>query len=369
MIKVLAMTPFYLPTMGGIEVLVDSVSQRLVDHGVETVVITDTADGLPSFGIVNGARVYRFRLARAIMSGSPREPLEVLHEIRQVVDRERPDIVHLHSVTQAAAFYIDRLLPKMRFAAQLVVTQHGVLEPVDQMGVTRALLRRAQVLTGVSEAVLKSAVAFSGRTDSPLLIRNGISGVPALPREMPARHRLLCVGRLQREKGIDLAIDALAMVRSRGVDASLDLIGQGEDGREFAARADALGIADYVSFLGRRSQEAARQAIAEASLLLVPSRTREGFALVAAEAAMAGTPCIAADTGGLAETVEHGATGLVVPSEDADGLADAVCYLLNDSRQWRQMSANAVKRAADRFSLDRCVSDYAAVYRGVLNLK
>ena len=155
-------------------------------------------------------------------------------------------------------------------------------------------------------------------------------------------------------------------MRARGIDADLDLIGYGEDRAEFEALAATRGVAAHVRFLGPLDRDDVRTAMAECALLLAPSRTREGFGLVAAEASSAGTPCVVSDVGGLPETVTHEVSGLVVPRDDAASLERAIARILSEPALWRRLSAGAWHTSRARFGLDRCVDSYDAAYRDVL---
>jgi glycosyltransferase involved in cell wall biosynthesis len=106
--------------------------------------------------------------------------------------------------------------------------------------------------------------------------------------------------------------------------------------------------------------------MAESSILLAPSRTREGFSLVAAEAASVGTPCIVSDIGGLPETVEHEVTGLVVPNENVEAFAHSIRLTLSDPSFWFQLSMQSYDRSRERFDLARCIESYASAYRKVV---
>ena len=366
--KILAVTPAYLPFKGGIEVFTDLLARGLRSHAIDTTVLTDSLGTQVLASEVNGTPVHRVGMTAAIVSRSPAAALEVLRHIRSTYEAVGPDIIHLHSATQAAAFYLERMLRTLPSRPPLIVTQHGALVASDELGVSRRLLREAEVVTGVSNAVLSSARDFSGRTGRCEMIFNGVEP-PADAvgrRRMPARHRLLAVGRMQTQKGFDTAIAALAILRARGIDVALDLIGRGEDGAGFAQLAHDLGVADHVTFKGTLEHADTRRAIGDCSLLLVPSRTREGFGLVAAEAALAGTPCIASRVGGLPEVVEDGVTGRLVPEDDAPAIADAAAGLLLQPGEWQRLSDNALQRAPTRFALDRCVENYVRLYRSLV---
>jgi glycosyltransferase involved in cell wall biosynthesis len=133
----------------------------------------------------------------------------------------------------------------------------------------------------------------------------------------------LYVGRLKRYKGLDAAIHALALVRREGVDARLDLAGQGDDRPRLERVVAALGLGDAVRFLGFVSEEDKRTMLRRAWATVFPS-PKEGWGITNVEAAACGTPAIAADSPGLRESVRHDETGWLVPWNDAPALAAAL---------------------------------------------
>jgi glycosyltransferase involved in cell wall biosynthesis len=367
--KVLAFTPLYLPVAGGIEMIVADLSSALRRHGIETAVVTDAVGYLPGFEIIDGTHVHRLPLARCLRDSNLQNALSNIQALSRILEIERPDILHVHSATQAGAFYLERVLKKQAARLPLVVTQHGALESTDKTDISRRLITAADLLTAVSREALASAIAFTGRTAPAQVIHNGIAidaGVP-VARVMPERHRLLCVGRMEYRKGFDLAIEALAIVLERGVSAELLLVGHGENRPQFELRAQALQVSEHVRFLGTLDRSRVKELMAESSILLVPSRTpREGFGLVAAEAASVGTPCIVSDVGGLPETVKHNVTGFVVSNEDVEALGSCIVQILTDGSLWSRLSARSYEHATESFSLAACVDGYAAAYRRVL---
>ena len=365
--KVVALTPLYLPVMGGIEILVAGLARELRSKGVEITVVTDTAGRLPSREVVDGTTVVRLGLYGAIRSGDPSRTLATLKQFEAVLEEVDADIIHLHSATQAAAFFLERYLRKRSQNVPLVVTQHGVLEPEDKIDLARSIVARAQAVTAVSKSVVDSVVDFTGRADI-VKIGNGVSGSVPFPKDrgQPTRRILLCVGRLQLEKGFDTAIRALALLPENYGDVRLHIIGGGECGDRFRVLARDLGVESQVEFLGALAHTATIQIISEASTLLVPSRTREGFSLVAAEAALSGTPCIVSDVGGLPETVVDGVTGFVVPPNDVDAMCRAIRSLLDDTNMWQRMSRAARTRAQTVFDIERCARQYASLYSSLM---
>jgi glycogen(starch) synthase len=371
--KVFAVTPWYLPLLGGIEVLVNSLAAPLREGGVAISVVTDDMGKLPGRDLIEGTPVHRLNFTGAVRSGRPGAPLQVLQQLRQLFEQERPDLIHMHCVTGSGAWYIDRLLKSASRKIPFVVTQHGVLEAIDRMAVIRGLLQRADAVTAVSQAALQSALGFAGSDNGRGVIPNGIepyatepSPAAPMPPSRPS-FSLLCVGRLQQEKGFDLAIRALASLRSGGVEANLTIIGEGEDRATLEALIRALGLSDRVHLVGPQPNGEVRRLMAQAHLVLVPSRTREGFSLVAAEAAMAGVPAIVARIGGLPETVLDGQTGLVVAANDPEAIAAAVRRLLEDDTARAGLGRKAQARAMEEYSVARCVRRYLTIYRSLLD--
>jgi glycogen(starch) synthase len=364
--KILAITPQYLPVLGGIEILVGALTASLREKSVETVVVTENAARslLPEYELIDSTPVYRIPVLRMLRSQNPAAPLSLVKRFDHLLTEIRPDLIHMHSAVQLFGWVVERVLKKRSCSPPFVITQHNLLQPEDQINVARTLMLRADILTAVSQAALDSAVGFSGRTHATLVIPNGVHQPDSIPR--PGRFEppfaLTCAGRLEREKGFDLAIAALARVRARGLDANLTLIGQGDHRQEFEIAAAFHDMERHVRFVGVLDHTATRRAIANSTLLLAPSRTREGFSLVAAEAAMAGVPCIASRIGGLAETINDGVTGMLVPAEDVPALADAIVDVLNDKCRLQLLSANAQSLAEERFNMDKCVERYLKLY-------
>ena len=156
------------------------------------------------------------------------------------------------------------------------------------------------------------------------------------------KHMVLFVGRIERLKGIDTLLEAMAIVVRDfpnwqeeicvcivGGDASEDsAIVDKEMQRLQDLRAE-LGIADLVTFLGAQAQDALPDHYSAADVVVMPSYY-ESFGMVALEAMACGTPVIASQVGGLSFTVQDGVTGFLVPDRDPPALAEKITLLLKD---------------------------------------
>ncbi len=214
-------------------------------------------------------------------------------------------------------------------------------------GVERAMIRRARVLSATSTATLELLRDLAAPGAEIELV---YAGVPDELFALPRREEdfLLYFGRLDVfQKGLDVLMDAFALLAGERPGLELRMAGRGKDADRVWEMARGLGVADRVRMLGAVS-EAERQALfAAARVQLMPSRF-EGFGMVAAEAMAAGVPLVAAAAGSLPEVVAAPDGGVLVPPGDAAALAAAVGRLLDRPDERAALSASA-RVSAGRF--------------------
>lgn len=195
------------------------------------------------------------------------------------------------------------------------------------------------------------------------------TGGPAEPQE---RHggRVIYVGQLIPGKGLDLLLDAVAIVARRRPEVSLDAAGDLEAWEPAAwkgyragllARAAAADLAGRVRFLGHREDVPAL--MAASAVHCFPSRPsiREGFGLVSLEAKEAGIPSVVFETGALPEVIEHGRDGWVCATATAEALAEGIEYFLADAPR-REAAGRAALASLDRFSRGKFAAAWWAVF-------
>lgn len=214
----------------------------------------------------------------------------------------------------------------------LVVTLHGSDVALARRSavapLARAVTRRAAFVAAVSEPLLQEARdVFTLDAD-----RSGVARMPVVmdvtataPPPPGPPFRLVAVGRASHEKGFDVLLDAMALARAHGLDATVAIIGDGPETAALAARRDRLGLEAAVEFVGPLPRRQLHERLAGAHAVVVPSRN-EGLGLVAVEALAVGRPVIASRVGGLVEVVTPG-TGVLVPREESSALAAALCAL------------------------------------------
>ena len=192
-----------------------------------------------------------------------------------------------------------------------------------------------------------------------------------LPSDVPV---LLSVGRLVPRKGVDNVIRALSvLVRRLGVPAELLVVGGSSDiadasvtpeiGRLRAVAAEA-GVADRVTFTGRRSRDLLKLYYSAADVL-VATPWYESFGMTSVEAMACGTPVVGARVGGIKYSVLDGRTGFLVPPNDPVALAERLNEICCSPRLAERLSSMAVRRAYGLFRWERVIQSLAALYADV----
>lgn len=212
---------------------------------------------------------------------------------------------------------------------------------------------------------------FDLPSDKALVAPNGVDvdafGVPAgraaeVRAEYAAGPLLVYAGRLVHEKGVQDLLDAVPTLRSRHPNLQVVVAGEGGYEPELRDQAARRGVDDAVTFSGFVSGSQLPELLAAADCFVMPSRY-EPFGMVALEAAAAGAPVAAADSGGLGEFIVDGVTGVTHAPGDPGALADAVSRLLGDAALTRRVRSAAAEMVRERFSWDSVATQTVAAYR------
>jgi glycosyltransferase involved in cell wall biosynthesis len=300
----------------------------------------------------------------------------VLRQLNALFRQYRPAVVHTHII---GLNYAYPLMLRYRTPAR-VHTVHSLAQ--REMGVrvgawVRMLAFRYRfggvVPVAVADEVRASIQQLYGYPDPPL-IPNGVPTDEYAPDpDTRAQWRqahgiephatvLVHVGRFAPPKNHALLIEAFAQVRS---DAPLYLllVGGGELENAVREQVAGLGLQGRVRFLGVRADVAD---ILRASDMFVLSSRWEGNPLSVMEAMAAGLPVVSTGVGGVPELVREGETGLLVPSEDAGALAQALQALVDDAARRRAMGAAARQHAVAHFDIRHTVRGYEQLYEALL---
>lgn len=365
--KILLWPLHYLPNIGGLEVMSHSLAKQLKAEGHEVLVIANNIQTreIKKF-VINNITVYEFPFMNILAEKNLSLLKEIFKKLSEIVDEYCPDILNIHGWLESFSFYHTRVIQQKKLPT--ILTIHGLLEQKSyKTPECLKLWNSVKAVNLVSHAVAEELVHQGMPTKRIQVIHNGLAvsskPIKPIPQEP---YKILMVGRLTGEKGFDLGFRAVSKLIQKYPQLTLTLIGDGILFEELQQLKRKLKLGKHVTMKGFVKPEEVKDYMDNASLVLVPS-DYESFGLVALEAAMRGRPVIASDVCGLKEVVKHGETGLLVPPQDPDALANAIEQLLQDPIKIDKMGAAALKRAGEVFTIEASAQAYVALYQEVLN--
>lgn len=296
--------------------------------------------------------------------------------VRSDLVENRIDLLQTHSYK---ANVIGALLSSRmrREGIRWVAYLHGTTNENMKVRLYYALelwaVRHADGIVPVSEAIGRVVAARLGRSRARLEVISNALMPEAVPdrqiREQARRDLgvsgdaviIGVVGRLSREKGQGILIEALARLNDQNVLALL--VGEGPDEPELKRRVVQIGLKGRVRFMGYQNDMTA--IYAGMDLAVIPSLS-EGIPNVALEAMGRGIPLIASAVGGLPDMVADRKSGLLVPPGDADALARAIRFLLDHPAERRRIGEAGRAAAEARFSMAQRLKRVQALYQRLM---
>jgi glycosyltransferase involved in cell wall biosynthesis len=310
---------------------------------------------------------------------------EARRGLDRILEAFRPDIVHLHNVYHQLPPSILGVLGPRGIPSVMTLHDYKLLCPtylfLDHGQVCEACLHghfhHAVVRRCKNGSVLQSALCALESTVHRVMRAYGAVTLLVCPSRFLARKvaeagvfpervrhlngfvdagriapraapggNVLFAGRLSQEKGLDVAVEAIARL---GPGVQLDVAGEGPDRPGAEALAERLAPG-RVRFFGRLPRPEVLRLVAGAGVVVVPSRCYENQPLGVLEAFACGVPVVASNHGGIAELVDPGVDGLLVPPGDPDALASAVRALLADPAAGLRLGRAGREKVARAFT-------------------
>jgi glycogen(starch) synthase len=357
--KILFWTDAFWPGIGGMEVFCVNLLRALKKRGHGCEVITNQVEAGAPF-VFEDVAVHPFPFQDTLKHGQLKLAVAQSAACTQIVDRFQPDVVHLHGVNRGV-FHFTRQQKRRRYPA--VVTLHDSLLAPERRTMAAWTLEHAQQVIAISDYIRRETLAREPVLDGRLrTILNALPEPEVAPAPLPSEPRLLAIGCLLPHKGFDLAIRAFAGVAEQFPDATLTLVGDGDERGRLETLAAGSGFGPRIRFTGWIAPERMPEMLNRHSLIIVPSRWQEPFGLVALQAAQMGRPVLASRSGGLPEIVVDGITGRLVENDNLAAWTDALHQLLAKPALAATMGREARLHASAHFSFDRLVDDYEQAY-------
>jgi glycosyltransferase involved in cell wall biosynthesis len=311
---------------------------------------------------------------RAIAAGIKCHPLHIRNAIdlaagvklRAILKRERYDVVHFHTSRAHSMAPLAR-----SFGSTLIVTRRMDYRP-NRVFAPFLFNRAVDGVVAISGGVADSLAAAGVDRQRVTVVHSGVDcehfRPPTIQERADARAALgisyreiliSAVGALEQRKGHRYLIEAIGALAATGKFKCL-IAGQGSIRGELEREIAKHGCAELVKLLGRIDD--ARELLWASDIFAMPS-LNEGLGVAALEAMASGVPAIASDVGGLREVVEDERTGIVVPPEHSEKIAQGISRLAESAELRSQMGAAARVRVVDNYSMEKMAARTLALYR------
>jgi glycosyltransferase involved in cell wall biosynthesis len=349
--------------VGGAERSLMELLARLPRDRVEPIVCTLQSGGV----LAPRCRDLGIKVVELGVAPGPRQLLGA--GVLAVMAKIRPDVVH-------ARLVVPNVWARLGAALGIpVITEERGLSvglPNVLVVANRWTARFSHVCVGNSKAVVAMMHTRDGIPEARTrLVYGGVDTTRVLPRTGPrasvdggpVRPTVVCVARLEENKGVADLLDAWREVSAAAPLARLRLVGGGALADSLARFARTHGLTESVHFAGE--QKSVLPFLHDADVFVLPSH-EEGLSNALLEGMAAGLPAVATRVGGNPELVEDGVSGILVPSREPRALGQALRVYLEDAERAARDGAAGRRRVVEHFSFDAVVASYLSLYDEVL---
>jgi 1,4-alpha-glucan branching enzyme len=371
-------------TIGGLARAVYDLSRALVSEGAEVHVVTCHGDDTPEYERVEGVHVHR--VAAPVYEGDDFVRWTAVLNMRlaamgqRVLQGHGPfDVVHAHDWLVADSALLLAELHGCSLVTTIHATEHGRNYGLHNdlqhriAGIEQRLCKASQEVIVCSQYMRAELTAVYGVPDEKLnVLPNGVDLAilqrgtqQELGEPVTRTNTVFYVGRLVREKGVQVLLDAAPQVLARCPEARFAIAGKGPMLAQLQEQAERMGLAERVDFLGFVTDEQRNRLIEDAGAAVFPS-LYEPFGIVALEAMGLGAPTVVSRTGGLTEIVEHEQDGWLVEPGRADVLADVLIEVLSDSARTAGIARAGQEKTVQQYGWGQIARGTQQVYEEAL---
>jgi len=374
--RILIVNSEYPPIGGGAGNATSHIARRLAKMGYEVAVVTSRFGKLPYEENDEGVTVHRIPALRLKQDRSTAFE-QIIFIIAasiwtlSLIPHFKPHAsIAFFGIPSGAVTWLIQKLYKIPYIVSLrggdvpgfrpydFDLYHKLLSPF-----LRVIWKNASAIVANSNGLRELALKFDSRFEIPI-IPNGVDleDIQAAEREW-SPPRLLSVGRLVHQKGLDLAMHALAGLKDQ--EWTWEIVGDGPQIHMLKSLAEKLEIEEHIVFTGWQERLQLNERYKRSNLFLFPSR-HEGMPNAVLEAMASGLPVIASRIAGNEELVINDETGLLFPSENVEALRDALKKLLNDAPLRQQMGTASRHRVVEYYSWDNTAKQYALLLENTI---
>lgn len=295
--------------------------------------------------------------------------------LKHMIDEEKPDVVFTHGFNGAIMMLIERVLKGMK--TPVVCSYHGayhaptvskkLIEPIYNglsIWIYKHIAKKVICVENISRHYLWDKGV---KREKVVTVHNGILGIAKPnPVDLSAYVKtsvptIVTASRITEVKGLPYLLEALKMLKNKGVKFHYFMIGEGPDLDALKNQARELGLNDEITFAGFQSN--VPEWLAACDVFALPS-LYEYHSIAVLEAMRAGKAIVATIVGGNGESITDGVEGIMVPSKDSKAFADGLERMLTDHDARTQFGENARARFENEFTEEAMMRNLVTALKG-----
>ncbi len=360
----------FYPVLAGAEQQALNLSRTLFSQGIPVSVLTRSMEGTKAFEQINNIPVYRE--IHVFDKGKWFGITYILSTFYFLLrKRHTYNIIHCHIADGLG--YVAALLMKFIFNKKVIVKIALSGPSSDLNRLKKSFLNRLclKLIHSVDKIIIistwseKEALEIGLSKSKITFIPNGVNIKRFKPPSKSGQKsgRIIYVGRLVTQKGVDILLQAFADVIKESPSLILDIVGDGPEKEMFQDTAEKLEIKEKVIFHGVKQKP--YYLFIKADIFVLPSRS-EGLPNVLLEAMSCGMPVIATKVSGNLDIIKNNENGILIEKENPKQLANAIKKILNDSRLAEILGTKARETVIQNYSIEHTVSKYIKLYTDLL---
>lgn len=375
--RIAIVTPFYPPSIGGVETIAKDTAEELAKRGHDVSVITTTHDNRwmkitePGTYFINNVKVYRLNPSWLKIGYAT-----IINGLKDKLMETKPEIVHCHDL-HPHLFQVVKWKDELNYK---VVAQLHCPKATGIDHLSAKLLFKPVVY--YLKKVQDEIDAFIAHTDfeKSWLKEIGIEKAkiykvryPCVPKSLLEKYRegssndyILYVGRISWRKGIHILLKAISLINFNKF--KVVIVGPRDEKyfEKILRLTESLKLNDKVEFIDKVSEDKKYELMSGSAFFVSPS-IKDHHPITLLEAQALGKPVISTNVGAIPEIVLNGETGILVDPYDVEGLAKAVEQLMINKEKRRKMSENARKWIEDNFLLEKTIDGLEEIYTKIMD--
>lgn len=364
--KVLIVSPYFAPKVGGLEFYALAVAKGLQAKGHEVLVVTSNHQSNREDEIaVDGVRVVRLPILIRL-SNTPINPFWYFR-LKRIIKTERPAVINTHSpvpfIADMATFAAGSIPVVATYhAGSMLKGTGGLIDAVLRLYETHILprvFRKARIVAAVLPAFVRSKISD---TQKLRFVPPGVdTEIFTIDPNAVKKIDVLFVGRIERSsswKGLDVLIQALAQLKHTHPEVKVQIIGSGDAVGDYKKLVEECGLKNNVTFISNLKGDQLVPYYQQARILVLPSKTEsESFGTVLAEAMACGAVAIGSNIGGIPNVIDDGVNGLLFEPGDYSSLSSIIEGILKDEQEAKRLTLRARDVVVSKFSKQKLIEN------------